>query len=178
MAEETSARRESPAVLPGLPSHARSDSACSPARRAACVCRFGCRNDCSVGDGENAEKRPLDGLQMVFGENRGGAAPGIVPEEAFRVACGRVGWMRARRGPAERYENWTPSQPHRYRAETRPRKRFPFPAESEPTSARESERCFPKKNTHRPGVCGRWSLSPAGRGLTVYGLRCTVCGHR
>ena len=42
-----------------------------------------------------------------------------------------------------------PSTRRRLRSDSR----FPFPADSESTSARESEKCFPESNTLRPGVC-------------------------
>ena len=92
--------------------------------------------------------------ELVFGENRGGrrgAAPGV----PFRTDPGMKGWRRDKtricREMHEPDASVVASTGRRLRSDSR----VPFPAESEPASARESEKCFPKKNTHRPGVCGQ-----------------------
>jgi hypothetical protein len=77
----------------------------------------------------------------------GGDSPGIVPEEAFRVACGRAGWTRATGGPAGRCTNRTPSQPRQSGAEIRRENEVPVPAENELPLPAESEKYIPEKNT-------------------------------
>ena len=156
-------RDPSSSVSPSYPPHPRFDSPCSPARRMGRACRFGCRNDRSVGNGEHAEEHSSDGLPIVFGENGGYNTPGAPRgrllgspwESGVEAGKARACW-----------EMHEPDAVTAASARCRPGSdsRVPVPGESEPTSARESEKCVPEKNTHRPGVCGRGSLAPAGRG--------------
>jgi len=125
-----------------------------PARRTGRACRFGCRSVRSDGRGEHAEKRSSDGLPTVFGENGGyytGDAPPGRLLERLRERGADAGKVRACREMHEPDASAAGSAGRRLRSDLR----VPVPAESEPTSARESEKSFPKRNTHRPGVCGR-----------------------
>jgi hypothetical protein len=92
--------------------------------------------------------------QLRSGTNRGGGR-GVVPRGSLRSDPGRSEWMRDKaRASREMHE------PDAVAAASTGRRlqsdlRVPVPAESEPASVRESEKCFPKKNTLPAGRCGR-----------------------
>ena len=71
--------------------------------------------------------------------------------------------MRARRGPVGRCTNRTPSQPRQPDAYFGQICVFRFPWKVSFLRPRNLRRSFPRRDTHRPGVCGRGSLASAGR---------------
>ena len=155
------ARQGFPVASPGHLPASLSSSTDYPARRSGRACRFGGRNHCSDGSRENAEERSSDGLPIVFGENGGyyspdaprGSLPGSPREN--RVDAGKAWACQEMHEPDAVAAVST-------RRRLRSDLRVPVPAESEPTSAHESEKCFSEKNTHRPDVCGRVFSRPQG----------------
>ena len=84
---------ESLVVQSGLLPCSLSGSAHSPTRRVGVCLSVGRRNERSVGREENVREGPADGLQMVFGENRGDRAEdssGATPYVSLRK-CGLDG---------------------------------------------------------------------------------------
>jgi hypothetical protein len=151
-AESSSCSRDSP-VSRGVGTHAPSDSGRGLMSSLGRACRFGWRDDRSVGDGEHAEERSSDGQPIVFGKN-GGYCTGDAPPggllERLREWRGDAGKARACREMHEPDAVTAASARCLLRSDLR----VPFPVESELPPPAESEKKFPKKG-HPSAGCLR-----------------------
>ena len=126
-------------------------------------CRAGRGNGCSGGTGKHGEKCPPKDLPKVFGENGSGCpgdCSGDYPQKGL-AGAGRFGQGASLPGDARTRH----TRSHVGSGLTSAKLACSGSRGKGSSAARESERCFPKKNTSRPGfrTSETGHSRPAGR---------------